>query len=167
MKTLLLFLFVIFSTILSAQTSDQNLNSQLNLMKKYFLSENYNEFSNYVYPRVYEMAGGKENMIQTTKSTVNKMKNDGFKFINMNYSSPSKFIKKGKELQITLTQELLMETPKGKILGSYSLIGVSIDKGKNWKFIDTSGKDKKTMLKYFPNLSSEIVIIPKTQKIID
>ena len=95
------------------------------------------------------------------------MKNDGFKFINMNYSSPSKFIKKGKELQITLTQELLMETPKGKILGSYSLIGVSIDNGKNWKFIDTSGKDKKTMLKYFPNLSSEIVIIPKTQKIID
>lgn len=167
MKHLFLFFLITFSVLLRAQTSNQNLNSQLNSMKKFFLSDNYSEFSNYVYPKVYEMMGGKEKMIKLTKSSVNKMKIEGYKFMNIKFSNPSEFIKTGNELQFTITQELLMQTPKGKILGSYSLIGISVDNGKNWKFIDTSGKDKKTMLKFFPNLNSKIIIKPKTQKIVE
>ncbi|MEX0314298.1 MAG: hypothetical protein AB3N18_08985, partial [Allomuricauda sp.] len=77
------------------------------------------------------------------------------------------FLKKGNELQCSLTQIIVMQTPRGKIESEYTLIGISKDNGQNWTFIDTSGKDKETMLKYFPNLHNDIVIKPKKQKLIE
>ena len=146
-----------------AQTANANLNLQLKTMKDLLFAENYEEFTTYVYPKVYQMMGGKDKMIEATKFALRKMKNDGFNFLDIQFSEPSKFIKKGNETQFTITQNLLMQTPKGKILGSYTLIGISNDNGKNWKFIDTSGKSKAIMLKYFPNLSPDLIIKDKTQ----
>ena len=85
----------------------------------------------------------------------------------MNFKNPSEYLNKGNELQCSLTQVIVMKTPRGKIESEYTLIGISNDDGKNWTFIDTSGKDKETMLKYFPNLHDDIIIKPKKQKLID
>jgi len=162
--------FVILTFILSfsfAQTENENLNSQLGEMKKFFLAEDYDNFANYTYPKVIEMMGGKSNMVKATKQGMDKMKNDGFSFIDLNFKSPTEFLKKDGELQFSLTQIIVMKTPQGKIESEYTLIGISIDNGQNWTFIDTSGKDKETMLKYFPNLHNEIVIKPKKQKLIE
>ncbi|WP_209391432.1 hypothetical protein [Chryseobacterium sp. RR2-3-20] len=168
MKKILLFLLVT-NTYLSvfAQTTNASLNTQLKTMKTLFLTENYEKYIFYIYPKVYEIMGGQEKMISATKSSIIKMKNDGYKFLSIDFSNPSKFEKKGNETQFTITQNILMDTPKGKVLGSYSLIGISNDKGKNWKFIDTSGKKLETMLKYFPNLSDKLIIKPKIQKIVE
>lgn len=95
------------------------------------------------------------------------MEKDGLAFVNIKFKDLSKFIKKGTETQFTITQELLMKTPKGNILANYTMIGISNDNGKNWKFIDTSGKSKDVMRKYFPNLSPDIVIKPKNQKLVN
>lgn len=168
-KTVILILFI-FTSLLNtfkAQTNNQNLNSQLQLMRKYFLEENYKEFANFVHPEVSKMIGGKTAMIKTTQNSISKMKNDGFSFIDLKFKNPSKFLKKGNETQFTITQEILMKTPKGKILSEYTLIGISDDNEKNWKFIDTSGKSKETMRKYLPFLRKDLIIKPKTQKFIN
>lgn len=166
-----IFLFLLLSLFafnqLSSQTSNQNLNSQLQLMRKYLLEKNYDQFTNFVHPTVYKMIGGKVKLIQATKQSIDKMENDGFKFIDLIFKDPSKFLKKGNETQLTITEEIIMQTPKGKVLSTYTLIGISSDNGKNWKFIDTSGKTKEIMIKYFPNLSKDLIIKPKTQKFIE
>lgn len=170
MKKRLFLLFLVLLSSLSvfkAQTNDNNLNSQLQLMRKYFLEGNYSQFANFVHPEVSKMMGGKTKMIQATQDAINKMKKDGFSFIDLKLKNPSKFIKNGKETQFTITQEILMKTPKGKILAEYTLIGISNDNQKNWKFIDTSGKTKETMHKYFPFLSKDLIIKPKTQKMVN
>ncbi len=167
MKHILITILVLTFSLSYSQTSNPDLNSQLQLMRKYFLEKKYNDFLNFTYPKVVEMMGGKEKSIQATKASIEKMGNEGFAFINITFKDPSKFVKKGNETQLTITQQLLMKTPKGNILSDYTLIGISNDNGKNWKFIDTSGKSKEIMLKYFPNLSSALVIKPKTKKLVD
>jgi hypothetical protein len=168
-KTVILILLssLFISNTFKAQTTNQNLNSQLQLMRKYFLEGNYKQFASFVHPEVSKMIGGKAAMIKTTENIISKMKDDGFSFVDLKFKNPSKFLKKGSETQFTITQEILMKTPKGKILAEYTLIGVSNDNEKNWKFIDTSGKSKETMRKYLPFLSKDLIIKPKTQKFIN
>lgn len=164
---------ILFITILSifnfsySQTSNENLNSQLQLMKKYFLVEDYAKFANFTNPKIIEMFGGKAKMNETTKNLMLKMKDEGFSFIDINFKDPSKFIKKGNEIQFTITQQLLMNTPNGKLVGNSTLIGISKDNGKNWTFIDSAGKSKEAIRKIFPNMSPNLVLIPKKQEMVE
>lgn len=166
-KIWIIILLIINSTFGFAQTENKNLNSQLGKMKNFFLAGDFENFANYTYPKIIEMMGGKSNMVKATKKGMAKMKNDGFTFTDLNFKNPSKFLKKGNELQCSLTQVIVMKTPRGKIESEYTLIGISNDDGQNWTFIDTSGKEKEAMLKFFPNLHSEIKIKPKKQKLIE
>ena len=149
------------------QTSNDKLNSQLTEMRKFFLDENYEAFSNYTYPKVIEMMGGRDRMIEATRNGINKMKDDGYQIIDISYKDPSQFLEQDQELQCSLTQEITMQLPQGKIIAEYTLIAISNDNGQNWKFLDTSGQSKETMIKYFPNLNPDIVIKDKTQKMVD
>ena len=168
MKKIFWSIIVIFSSTLSfAQTENENLNLQLAEMKKFFLAEDYDNFADYTYPKIIEMMGGKSNMLNATKQGMNKMKNDGFTFTDLTFKNPSEFLAKDGELQCSLTQQIIMQTPRGKIESEYTLIALSSDNGLNWTFIDTSGKDKETMMKYFPNLHDEIIIKQKIQKLIN
>lgn len=160
-------IFIISSVVSFGQTKNENLNSQLAKMKTLFLAEDYENFADYTYPKIIEMMGGKSNMVDATTQGMNKMKNDGFIVTDLDFKDASDFLEKDGELQCSITQLLIMKTPHGMIESEYTLIGISNDNGQNWKFIDTSGKDKETMLKYFPNLHNEIVIKQKKQKLVD
>lgn len=160
-KKIWILILIINSTFGFAQTENKNLNSQLGEMKDYFLAGDYENFVNYTYPKLIEMMGGKSNMVKATEQGMEKMKSNGFSFLDISFKKPSKFLKKDNELQCSFTQVIVMRTPTGKIESEYTLIGISNDNGQNWTFIDTSGKDKETMLKYFPNLHDEIIIEPK------
>ena len=149
-KKIWILILIINSTFGFAQTENKNLNSQLGEMKDYFLAGDYENFVNYTYPKLIEMMGGKSNMVKATEQGMEKMKTNGFLFIDISFKNPSKFLKKDYELQCSFTQVIVMRTPNGKIESEYTLIGISNDNGQNWTFIDTSGKDKETMLKYFP-----------------
>jgi len=168
MKNTLLALVLILIPVLSfAQTENENLNAQLKKMRGHLLSENYENFSDYTYPKVIEMMGGKSSMIQATRQSMDQMKKEGFVFKEIKFKDPLSFLKKDGELQCSLTQQITMQVPNGKVQAEYTLLAISQDNGTNWTFIDTSGKSKETMLKYFPNLHKDIIVKPKTQKMIE
>jgi len=160
-KKIWILILIINSTFGFTQTENKNLNAQLREMKDYFLAGDYENFVNYTYPKLIEMMGGKSNIVKSTKQGMEKMKSDGFSLVDISFKDPTKFLKKDNELQCSFTQVIVMITPNGKFESEYTLIGISNDNGQNWTFIDTSGKDKETMLKYFPNLHDEIIIKPK------
>ncbi|WKW45396.1 hypothetical protein P3875_06295 [Myroides sp. JBRI-B21084] len=157
---------LLFSKSIVAQTSNENFNSQIQKMKESMLSEDYVEFSNFVHPKVKEMAGGKKQLIEITKNTFLKMKQEGFYLLDINYSDPTEFIYFNNEVQITIVEELLLQTPKAKILGKYMLIGISNDNGNNWTFINTSRKSSDDIKKFFPNLSPKIQFKPSSKEIV-
>jgi hypothetical protein len=51
------------------------------------------------------------------------------------------------------------------IVSEYSLIAISNDAGKHWYFIDTSGKDLATLRQSLPNLSTELVVPERKQRV--
>jgi hypothetical protein len=168
MKNIILTTLLILTSIISySQTENQKLNTQLEEMKGYFLVEDYENFSKFTYPKIIEMMGGKEKFIEVTKQGMNKIKNDGFTLIDISYKNGSALLEKDGELQCSLTQIITLKTPRGKIESEYTLIAISVDKGINWTFMDTSGKTLETMLKYFPNLNENLIIKPKSQKWVD
>lgn len=111
-KNMLLGIVALFTIVTAyGQTSNDKLNSQLNEMRESFLAEDYETLSSYTYPRVIEMIGGKEKMIQATRNSINQMKREGFYVIGIKYKDASDFFKLGKELQCSLTQEITMQIP--------------------------------------------------------
>ncbi|MEM9075970.1 MAG: hypothetical protein AAGC43_02980 [Bacteroidota bacterium] len=168
MKKVLCAVFVVLTCSLAlAQTDDSRLNAQLGEMKKYFLAGDYENFANYTYPKVIEMMGGKARMVSATQQAMERMQSEGFTFVDLIFKDPTGYLEKDGELQSSLTQQLTMNTPKGKIQSEYTLLAISSDKGQNWTFIDTSGKEKATMLRYFPNLHQDIVVKQKKQQFLD
>ena len=166
-KNFCIFFLMIISTFTFAQTENENLNTQLEEMKEYLLQGDYKNYTNYVYPKLIEMVGGKDNMRIATESGINSMKAGGLSIIDLRFKNPNKFLKKGNELQCSLTQVTVMQTPDGKIEEEYAIIAISNDNGKNWTFINTDGKDKETVLKAFSNLHHDIVIKQRKQKKIE
>lgn len=160
MKNLII-LFLVFFNLLHSQTPDENLVSDLNKAKLLFLNKRFEAYSDFVYPNVFKISGGREKVISLSRSAVEKMEAEGYLFLDINFKNFSKMIKVKNQLEASFTQSILMQTPKGKIESDYTMIAISIDNGENWKFIDTSGNDKETMLKLFPELSDKIIIFPK------
>ncbi len=149
---------VIFALPLAAQTPNKNLNLHLEEMRSLFLDAEYLCYSEYMHDRVHEINGGLERTQQISADGMDQLKAEGYEFLEAEYKNPSEIIEYRNQLQLTFTFEVLMNTPEGKIKAEYCMIGVSKDEGKTWRFIDTSGRDKEMVLKFFGDLSPELNI---------
>lgn len=167
MKSRFLIFLLVISNFVFAQSSQEIMKSDLDKMKFLFLNKSYKGFSTFVYPKVIQMYGNEEKMIEITKSTILKMENDGFKFVNIYFKNFNEAIAKNNELQSTFTQVILMNSPKGRLIEEYTMIGISSDKGKSWKFIDTSGYNEKLIQNNFPNLDEKLILKPKVKIFLD
>lgn len=166
MRYFIIIILFIFSLNLNAQTSNENANKQLEELKIAILNSNYQKVVEFAYPKIYQPLSKKQ-MTNLMTSMYDKMKVEGFIISDVTFSSPSDIIENGKELQFTVDENLFVQTPKGLVLGIYTLIGISNDNGLNWKFVDTSGKSKDDVIKKLPNLSSKLTIKPAEKYLID
>lgn len=164
-----IFLFLFFCSSFNGQTNVEDYSSkikrQAKKMGKLLLKGNFASFSNYTYPAIVEKMGGKEKMVEILKKGTMKMKSEGTAFLKVSFGEPSKIISIENELQCTMPQSIEMKVPNGKLISNSTLIAISLDNGKKWYFVDTSGKDIQTMKKLLPNLSSELIIPNKSQPI--
>lgn len=167
MKSRAFIILLFISSYIFGQSTQEIMESDLEKMKFFFLNRNYKGFSSFVYPKIIEMNGNEEKMIENMKASILKMENEGFKFVNIYFKDFNEAILKNNELQSTFTQVILMDTPKGKVLGEYTMIGISSDRGKSWKFIDTSGYDEKMIHRNFSDLDKRIVIKPKIRMFLE
>ena len=94
MKSRFLIFLLVISNFVFAQSSQEIMKSDLDTMKFLFLNKSYKGFSTFVYPKVIQMYGNEEKMIEITKSTILKMENDGFKFVNIYFKNFNEAIAK-------------------------------------------------------------------------
>ena len=128
------------------------------MMGQFLIKKDYNSFTKFTYPKLIEMMGGKEKMIEQISKEFKKMNADGFDFINITFGNSSEIITTNNELQSTLPQNIEMKVPGGRLVSQSTLIAISNNGGKNWCFIDSSGKDIQAMKRIFSNLSEKLVI---------
>ncbi|MCE2963494.1 MAG: hypothetical protein LW842_10010 [Sphingobacteriales bacterium] len=168
MKHIVTIVFILFFLIAcNGQTKNfdysKTIKEQAEMMGQLLLKKDFISFSKYTYPKILEMMGGKQKMVEVLDKGLKEMQSEGVAFLKVTFGEPSKIITIGNELQCTVPQTIEIKVPKGKLKANSTLIAISIDNGKNWYFIDTSGKDIQTMKKRLPNLSEELVI-PETKQ---
>lgn len=135
-------------------------------MGQLLLKKDFDAFSAYTYPKILEMMGGRQKMVQTLKKGADDMAAEGAGFTNFTFGKPSPIIHTGDELQCTLPQTIEMKVSKGRLVTESTLIAISSDNGKTWYFMDTSGKNIDELRKILPNLSPQLVIPKRGQPIL-
>lgn len=138
---------------------------QAEKMAQLLLDKDFSAFCKYTYPKIIEMMGGKQKMIEIMEKGSKEMLSEGTDFLKITFGNPSKLINTGNELQCTLPQTIEMKVPNGRLVTKSTLIAISKDGGKNWYFVDTAENDIQTMKKSLPNLSGKLIIPEKTRPI--
>ncbi len=161
-QILAIIFFLLFLTTSNCQTKTLDhsikIKEEAEMMGQFLIKKDYNSFTKFTYPKLIEMMGGKEKMIEQISKEFKKMNADGFDFINITFGNSSEIITTNNELQSTLPQNIEMKVPGGRLVSQSTLIAISNNGGKNWCFIDSSGKDILTMKRTFSNLSEKLVI---------
>lgn len=134
----------------------ENLQAQAKQMAAAFLKEDFETVADYTSPSVLNLVGGKARMVEGLKASVTNMKTQGMNFSDISFGKPSGIVKHENELQATILQKTEINYSGGKMNSVSTLIALSQDEGKHWKFIDTSSKDEATIRQTFPNISAEL-----------
>ncbi len=166
MKKILTLLF--FSTIvliISLRGIGQNLSTTIKVqamdMAKALMRNDFATFSKYMHPGIIEFAGGKEKMKNKMDSADAAMKQFGISFKRYWIGSPGKVINYMNQLQSVLPQTTIMKTPLGELIAETYLVAISIDKGKNWFFIDTNMYKADKLKTILPDISPKLTIPPQ------
>lgn len=129
-------------------------------MGKALMSKDYSSFVSYTYPNILKDMGGRDKMVETVKKQMADLEAQGVKILSLSYGEPSAIIKEKKELQATLSQEMIFETAEGKVQAKSTLIAISTDDGKHWYLVDPGERDLETVRITLPNISKNLVLPP-------
>src|SRR5262249_8984521 len=91
------------------------------------------------YPKIVEMMGGREKMIEALKDGMKQLKEKGFSFRSVEVGEPAEFAEEGKDTFVVVPTTTEMAAPGGKIVVKSYLLGISPDGGKAWTFVDGNG----------------------------
>ena len=167
MTKLFLFLLLLVTITAHAQNQSSVIKGQAMHMAQALLKKDFNAFSKFVHPKLVEAAGGKDKLVERLDSANAMAKQFGADIKKIHIGDPVKAITYKKELQTTLPQTTEMATAMGSIVFETTLIALSADGGKNWRFLDTSLFSVKEIKKWVPELSPDLVIPPiKPPKIV-
>jgi hypothetical protein len=127
----------------------------------------YETFARYTHPKVVEMMGGKEKMIELLRAGVDQMKEKGIKFADMTAGEAEEPRVVGDLVISIVPQTLVMKSPDMKIIQESSLLGISSDKGKTWSFIELGTITQEQFNTVFPDLADHVKIPKKKEAIIE
>jgi hypothetical protein len=139
----------------------QQVITQANQMASLYKLGDYINYVKYIHPVIVQATGGEAKMIDLLNAQNAQLKNKGVVINSITFNSPSEIVKSKTELQCTISQHTELKPAKGRVITYTTLIAISTDNGKSWKFIDTSKMDIATVRKLYPNLSSKITLPPK------
>jgi hypothetical protein len=123
-------------------------------------SGDFARFLDLTYPKVIEMAGGREKMQANIKKELTDMEAEGVRLLSSATGEPSQFVHDSGSIFAVLPVTLRIKAQTGVFQSEGSMIGVSADSGLNWTFIDASGKDQKELSSILPNTISKLTLPP-------
>jgi hypothetical protein len=171
-RIILLGVFVILFQWSNAQTTiDQkalaaNVTRDANAMASFLNTGDYKGFLKYIHPIRIQAGGGEAKMLSQLNDQKTQVSNKGVVISGTVFDQPSEIVKSKNELQCTISQHTELKPRKGRVVTYTTLLALSIDNGKSWKFVDTNNMDITIVRKMFPNLSSKTILPPKKQPVV-
>jgi len=136
-----------------ASMKDQVKKSAQNMANS-LVTGDYKTFTNFIFPPLLQLMGGKEKAIELFKKETPK----SITIENVEIYDCSDTIKTTNEIQCTLKERITMKVSEGKLICLSTLICISTDNGNSWTFIDANDKALDFYRNQFPNLSKRLII---------
>jgi hypothetical protein len=130
-------------------------------MTESFIHSDFRTFVQYTYPKLVQMMGGEDDMINFLEKGIEQMKSENCSFKSISVGLTPFLSQAGKEIHTLLSQTLIMNVPNGTLTAHSYLLAISKD-GINWFFVDTTGLDSRNkILAVFPDYNFELKIPEK------
>lgn len=153
-----------FSSITQAQYTAKQLQSraqfQAQQMMDSLVKGRHTGYVAFIYPKLAQMAGGKESMVTGLDKVRENMVKKGEQFVRIKAGKAGTCVKEKNELQCVLQQTTTVKTLQGEKNLRTHIICISVDNGKRWTFIDTGGAKPEMIRQAFPNVSASLVFPP-------
>ena len=120
----------------------------------------YETMADYTYPGLLELMGGREQMVQLVRDTMDQLDARGIAITKRELLSVSAVVKGGDELFAVLTTTAELSTPEGMIRQKAASIAISGDDGNTWTYVDVGRLESDRLLQIVPNLPPALVIPP-------
>lgn len=132
-------------------------------MASHFKKKDFKEFIKFLYEPMLKFNGGAEKVISDLETEINDFEKDSLIISNITFDSISKLIHIKGQIQCTIVEKMEFTTADLLMTLKSTLIAISSDQGKTWKFIDPFGMSLKQLRTYLPELSPDI-ILPKQEE---
>ncbi len=140
----------------------ENIKRDGNKMIHFMLKKDYESLSQFTYPIIIEWMGGKEKMINSISSEMQRIEDQGVVFLELSLGEPQKEYFAGEEIHCLVPQKIILKNKEGKIISRSHLLAVSVDLGKHWYFVDTTQLTSENVTVLFPKFNSDLKIPVKT-----
>lgn len=118
----------------------------------------------FTHPKIVTSYGGREKAIVAMNAAIAEMKSKGMSFRNASIGKIGEFYISGKELYCVIPHELTLNAKGGYYSSLSSILGISEDQGKTWKFVSADdGRDKLKIM--FPELPDGLQVSPQTDPV--
>jgi hypothetical protein len=131
---------------------------QANILVQAIAKGDYKTLVDHTYPKLAEMAGGKDKMLALVDTSMGQLKSQGITFESASVGSPGKFYKAGTEIHCLVPETLRLKLPNGHATAHSYLLAISSDGGKNWSFVDLNKDTISSIPQIFPNFNPDLKI---------
>ncbi|MCO5249229.1 MAG: hypothetical protein M9887_09815 [Chitinophagales bacterium] len=159
--------FILSVQISMAQTTNKQANMQLEVMRQALLTKDYDLYIHFMYEGALENFSSREEAKSYISAQFAIFENSGIKIKDLQFSRGSKIVSKGKTLQFTVLQQLILSSSEGDASLSSTLIGISKNNGVNWEFLGANTRGKEEMLSIYPELSKDLIFYPSTTQLLN
>ncbi len=125
-----------------------------------FMNEQYDLLLDYTYPKIFEIAGGRDVMKELIVQMLGELKTQGVIIDSAKVGEPGEIYTAGNELHAVISQYIYMTIPGGKLSSESSLLAISTDKGSRWYYIDIKQLTPELKAEFFPDFN-EALIVPE------
>jgi hypothetical protein len=136
-------------------------------------SGNYTRLVELTYPKVVEMIGGRDKMIETLRRGSEDMKAHGSAILGAEVSEPKEVVTSGEKQFAIVPMVLRVQVPDGTLRSKGFLIAVSEDRGKTWTFIDGAGiikepgKEREKLAQVLPDFPAQLSLPAREQPVLE
>jgi hypothetical protein len=112
---------------------------------------------------VVKQFGGREKMIAFFTKETKNLNSKGFEIRAVKVSKISQVVADGEKMFAVAPFTTEIKVPGGSLTDSSFMLGISLDKGKTWRFINGDKVSEEKVKKMLPNLPAELKL-PKKKK---
>lgn len=142
--TLLLILFAIITYNVNAQDTAV-VKNEVTIMLNAMLRNDMGPLADFTHPRIIASMGGSEKAI-----------------LAMNIGKIGEFYSKENKVYCVIPHDITLNTEDGYFSSNSSILGISQDQGKTWKFVSAGNIGHNKLKILFPELPDGLEVLPQT-----